>query len=193
MSLKASQIYYNHIFTYDALYKNYDISYYQIPKIQSLIISFYGQAQKIKYFLYSLLFFYIKTLQKPSLLFKKKLKISLMYKHGLFIGGKVQLRKRNLYIFLTDFHLRLYPLILSEKVYIPLSKVQKNYTIQLTNMEKGFPEMEIFYAFFQHLHLFMITFEISSPQMVSLLLSQCRIPLNHDFLKKIIYLKKIVL
>lgn len=177
MLIKGSQHYLTLIQSYDTLYKQYYISSYQIPKLVSLTVAFSSNGMQLKYLIYTLIFLNIKTLQKPYLLFKKQIKISLISKQGTFIGCKIKLRKHNMVSFLTDFQQRLYPLLIVGNPATMYQIEQKNFTIHLNNLAKGYPEMEVFYSYFQQIQGVALTFECSVPQYLSHLLSQFQIPI----------------
>ena len=176
MRITPSCTYLSYIQTYDELAKLQLLSVYQISKLYQLTLSFIGQTQQLKYILYSCLFFTIKTLQKPFLFFNTHLKFNITTTRGTFQGGRLTLRKYLMYSFLTELQFYLYPLFLTPKQDKNKYSFQSTFTLPILKISKGFPELEIFYMYFQHIQSFTITFHTTKPQYFQHLISKYYIP-----------------
>lgn len=158
--------YINTVVNYDMIYKNNFLSFFQIPQIKLVYLSFNLNFLTLKYILYSLLFLNIITLQKPYLNIGKKIKINLLLKKNLFIGCKVVLRREKIYSFLNFLIIAGFPKItmksLTKKsLNLNLLNSLVSFTFNLNSLSVQFREIEYYYTFFQYLNNLTITIQFS--------------------------------
>jgi len=171
----------NHL-TYDLLAKYHLKNFYQIPRLESIILSLNFNPQNTKQILHSLLFLEIISLEKPFLIIagktKNTLKLKLKIKEGSILGCKVILKKLTLEVFLSNFIIEILPnylMKLKKTKSQNLLKPTNTFNIVLKDLKLFLP-YSLFYKQFEHLNLLTITFLFNKPLPLYFLKSLFLIP-----------------
>ena len=166
---------------YDDIYKNLRSSYYQKPQYILVSLSLNLINVKLKYILYSLLFLNIITLQKPYLSFGKQIKINLNLQKGSFIGCKICLRKTNMFTFLNNLILNIFPKLNIHTLFkkpLKNKNLKKELTFHLKDVAQYYTEIELFYPYFQTIQLLTVTIHLTTPVSLNNYFSMLYLPIN---------------
>lgn len=162
MHITIYENYYNNIFIYNLNYQYFKTidNYHQIPKITKITLT----SKSTKFIdiitvLSTFIFLEILTMQRPYLIFTKKIKLQGSLKNGTLIGSKITLRKKSLYYFLSNFTLKilpkLYPLMLNNFKNKNLNFTTYSFDISELTL---FPQYEKFYYLFNNISNLTITY-----------------------------------